>query len=68
MSVGYSPSNLIGMEGGLNSSIGFTPTEIARMPGPISTYEYKNIKEKKQLKEIRKVLRSERKRFLFLKR
>ena len=45
MSVGYSPSNLIGMGGGQNSTMGFTPLQIARMPGPISPYEYKNIKE-----------------------
>ena len=67
MSVGYSPSNLIGMEGGQNSTMGFTGLDIARMPGPISQYEYKNIREKKQLKEIRKVLKPEKKKILFIK-
>jgi len=67
MSMAFSPSNLIGMEGSQNSIIGFTPNEVARMPGPITTYEYKNTKEKKQLKEIRKVLSPEKKKFLFIK-
>ena len=67
MSVGYSPSNLIGMQGAQNSTMGFTGLDMARMPGPISTYEYKNIREKKQLKEIRQVLRPEKKKFLFIK-
>ena len=67
MSVGYSPSNLIGIQGGQNSTMGFTSIEIARMPGPIMGYEYKSTKEKKQLKEIRKVLRPSKKKFLLFK-
>ena len=38
--------------------------EAARSPGSIMTYEYKNTKPKKQLKEITKILKPETKTFL----
>jgi hypothetical protein len=38
-----------------------------RAAGPIEEYHFDNIKPKKQLKEIRKVLLPEKKKFLFLK-
>jgi hypothetical protein len=39
--------------------------DMARAAGPIIPYEFKELKPKKQLKEIRKVLLPEKKRFIF---
>jgi len=41
--------------------------EMARSAGPVIPYEYKEIRPKRQLKEIRRVLLPEKKRFLFIK-
>ena len=42
-----------------------THKDMARSAGPIIPYEFKEIKPKKQLKEIRKILLPEKKRFIF---
>ena len=39
--------------------------DMARAAGPIIPYEFREIKPKKQLKEIRKILLPEKKRFIF---
>lgn len=61
----YNPPNLIGAQ---SAHVGTNPFldrfSAARAAGSIIQYEYKNIKPKKQLKEITKVLMPEKKRFL----
>lgn len=64
MSISFSPPGLLNLNG-TNSTMGFTTLQVARMPGPITSYEYKNSREKKQIKEIRRVLYPEKKRFIF---
>jgi hypothetical protein len=64
MSVGYNPG-LIG-SAQVPSPFG-SKLETARAAGPVIPYDYKSEKPKKQLKEIRKVLFPEKKRFLFFR-
>jgi len=64
MSVGYNPG-LIGTAQAPNPF--GSNKEMARSPGPVIPYDYKKTKPKKQLKEIRKVIRPEKKKFLFFK-
>tara|TARA_R110002020_G_scaffold21281_5_gene72113 strand:+ start:509 stop:1153 length:645 start_codon:yes stop_codon:yes gene_type:complete len=64
MVVGFNPGLLGNPAGTFGSTI---DTLNARNPGPVIEYKYKNAKPKKQLKEIRKVLLPEKKKFLFLK-
>ena len=64
MSVGYNPG-LIGTAS-VPSPFG-SNLENARAAGPVSPYEYKSDKPKKQLKELRKVLFPQKKKFLFVR-
>ena len=63
MSMAFQPGGLIGAPAfiGNNGGIG------DRYSGPVVEYSYAAIKPKKQLKEIRKVLLPEKKKFLFIK-
>ena len=63
MSVGYNPG-LIG-SAQVPSPFG-SNLQNARAAGMVEEYEYKSTKPKKQLKEIRKVLLPEKKKFLFI--
>ena len=56
--------SLIGAETPTASSVFLNKLDAARSSGPITTYEYKSVKPKKQLKEIVKVLKPENKTFL----
>ena len=61
---GFNPG-LIGNPAGVNP---FSSHKVSsRAAGPVIGYEYKELKPKKQMKEIRKVLLPEKKRFLFIK-
>ena len=61
----FQPPSLIGATTPSVSNTAFMDRyEAARSPGSIMTYEYKNLKPKKQLKEIVKILLPEKKRFL----
>ena len=65
MSMSFQPPSLIGATTPSVSNTAFMDRyEAARSPGSIMTYEYKNIKPKKQLKEIVKIMLPEKKRFL----
>jgi len=65
MTMNYSPPNLIGAQ---SAHVGANPYldrfSSARAAGTVIMYEYKNIKPKKKLKEIIKVLMPEKKTFL----
>jgi len=67
MSMQFNPPSLIGAT---NATVNAGPNPFmdrltaARAAGPIMPYEYKSMKPKKQLKEIVKVLRPEKKTFL----
>ncbi len=65
MTMNYNPTNLIGAQ---SAHVGTNPFldrfSAARAAGSIIQYEYKNLKPKKQLKEIIKVLMPEKKKFL----
>ena len=64
MVVGFNP----GLLGSSTGTFGNTMDMLnARNPGPVVEYKYKNARPKKQLKEIRKILLPEKKKFLFLK-
>jgi len=67
MSMQFNPPSLIGATNATVNS-GTNPfmdrTTAARAAGPIMPYEYKSMKPKKQLKEIVKVLKPEKKTFL----
>ena len=55
---------------GANSSVGVAflpPLAQARAAGPIDEYTFREIKPKKKLKELSKVLMAEKKKFLFIK-
>lgn len=67
MSIGYNPSGLL-VGGGQNQvpSSFLNKRQSARASGPIVAYEFDSIKPKKQLKEIKKVLFPEKKRFIFI--
>jgi len=58
--LGFNP-NIIGT--GQTQSLGSSRL-VARSPGPVIPYDFREIKPKKQLKEIRKVLLPEKKRFI----
>ena len=61
---GFNPG-LIGNPAGVNP---FSSHKVSsRAAGPVIGCEYKELKPKKQMKEIRKVLLPEKKRFLFIK-
>jgi hypothetical protein len=68
MSMIYSP-NIIGNENmvGGNSSITYNLKDKSRSPGPIVEYQFFNVRPNRKLKEIKKVLLPERKKFLFKK-
>lgn len=62
----FQQPNLIGA----NSSVGVAflpPLAQARAAGPIDEYTFREIKPKKKLKELSKVLMAEKKKFLFIK-
>ena len=62
----FQQPSLIGA--GIDAPNRFLPKlEQARSSGPVEKFEYSSIKSKKQLKEIRKVLLPEKKKFLFFK-
>ena len=42
------------------------PSKIARLSGPMREYKFENTAPKKKLKELRKVLLPEKRKFLFL--
>lgn len=61
----FQPPSLIGATTPSVTNTAFMDRyEAARSPGSIMTYEYKNTKPKKQLKEITKILKPETKTFL----
>ena len=64
MSMQYQIPSLIGASTTTAPNAFMDRFEAARSAGSITTYEYKNIKPKKQLKEIIKVLMPEKKTFL----
>ena len=65
MSMSFQPPSLIGPTNTTVSNTAFMDRlDSARAAGALLQYEYKNIKPKKQLKEIIKVLKPECKRFL----
>lgn len=65
MTMNYQPPNLIGATTTTVASNAFMDRHAqARAAGTIMLYEYKNIKPKKQLKEITRVLKPEKKTFL----
>ena len=64
MTMNYQPPSLIGASANLAQNSFMDRTSAARAAGSIMMYEYKNIKPKKQLKEILKILKPERKTFL----
>jgi len=65
MSMSFQPPSLIGATTPSVTNTAFMDRyEAARSPGSIMTYEYKNTKPKKQLKEITKILKPETKSFL----
>jgi len=67
MSMSFQPPSLIGATTPSVSNNAFMDRyDAARSPGSIMTYEYKNTKPKKQLKEITKILKPETKTFLKL--
>tara|TARA_R110000823_G_scaffold78055_1_gene178058 strand:+ start:303 stop:929 length:627 start_codon:yes stop_codon:yes gene_type:complete len=62
----FNQPNLIGA----NSTVGLAflpPLAQARAAGPIDEYTFKEIKPKKKLREMCKVLNAEKKKFLFIK-
>ena len=65
MTMNFSPPNLIGAQ---SAHVGANPFldrfSSARAAGTVIQYEYKNLKPKKQLKEIIKILMPEKKKFL----
>ena len=64
----FNPPSLIGATNATVNTNGVNPfmdrLTAARAAGPIMAYEFKSLKPKKQLKEIIKVLRPEKKTFL----
>ena len=63
----YQQPQLLGMQTAQTSAAFLPKLPAARMPGPIEEYKYDSIKPKKQMKEIRKVLLPEKKKFLFFR-
>lgn len=65
MSMQYQPPNLIGASNAIVASNPFLDRfGQARAPGSVMVYEFKSLRPKKQLKEILKVLKPEKKTFL----
>ena len=64
MSMQFNPPSLIGATNASVASSFLPPLKYARAPGSIIKYEYKSSKQKKQLKEMIKVLWPEKKTFL----
>jgi hypothetical protein len=65
MAMNFNPPNLIGAQSAHITSNPYLDTfSTARAAGSVMQYEYKNLKPKKQLKEIIKVLMPEKKTFL----
>tara|TARA_R110000751_G_scaffold54663_2_gene117527 strand:+ start:809 stop:1474 length:666 start_codon:yes stop_codon:yes gene_type:complete len=60
----YQPPTLIGATNNITSNSFMDRKSAARAAGSIMMYEYKNIKPKKQLKEIINILKPEKKTFL----
>ena len=58
---------IIGQTAGQNFNPYLPPKEQARASGVITEYQFIAIKPKKKLKELKLVLRSEKKKFLFFK-
>ncbi len=63
----YQQPQLVGMQTAQTSAAFLPKLPAARMPGPIEEYKYDSIKPKKQMKEIRKVLLPQKKKFLFFR-
>ena len=63
----YQQPQLVGMQTAQTSAAFLPKLPAARMPGPIEEYKYDSIKPRKQMKEIRKVLLPEKKKFLFFR-
>jgi len=65
MSMQFTPPSLIGANSTNVTNKAFMDREdAARAAGPVMQYEYKSLKQKKQLKEIMKVLKPENKTFM----
>lgn len=65
MSMNYQPPSLIGASNAYVEPNAFLPQkDLARAAGSVMKYEFKSLKPKKQLKEIVKVLKPEKKTFL----
>ena len=64
MTMNYQPPTLIGATNNITSNSFMDRKSAARAAGSIMMYEYKNIKPKKQLKEIINILKPEKKTFL----
>jgi len=66
MTIGYNPSGLLVGNNQTPPSF-LNKRQSSRSAGPMIPYEFDELKPKKQLKEIRKVLLPEKKKFLFIK-
>lgn len=60
-------NQIIGQTAGQNFNPALTPLQQARASGIVTEYKFVTFKPKKQLKELRTVLRAEKKKVLFLK-
>lgn len=63
----FQQPNLIGAQSPQATNPFLPPLVQARAAGPIEEYQYRTLKPKKRLKEIRQVLMAEKKKFLFFK-
>lgn len=63
----FQQPNLIGAQSAQTTNPFLPPLMQARAPGPVEEYQYRTLKPKKRLKEIRQVLMAEKKKFLFFK-
>ena len=63
---GLIPTNTLSSNS-INNSYNSTDLQSARGMGPITPYQFKSLKTKKQLKELKIVLLPQKKKFLFLK-
>jgi|TARA_R100000149_G_scaffold9216_1_gene3024 hypothetical protein len=63
----YQQPQLMGMQSAQAPSAFLPKLPMFRSPGQIEEYKYDSVKPKKQLKEIRKVLLPEKKKFLFFR-
>lgn len=62
----FNQPNLIGAQSAQTTNPFLPPLVQARASGPVEEYKYRNLKPKKKLKEIKKVLMAEKKKFLFI--